>query len=112
MASEAAKVTKGDNFQKPDIMLVATRVKTAWNDISEEMIVRAFLNCGISNAMDGTQNDAIYDEAILATQATTEKDDEDDKLDDMYDDMQCTDEEFRALFGDSDNEKPYFEGFD
>ena len=31
----------------------------------------------------------------------------------MYDDkVQCTDEEFRVLFGDSDNEEPGFEGFD
>ena len=65
--------------------------------------------------MDGTQDDAIYDEDIPATQATTEKDDDDDQLDDMYDDdnmyddVQCTDEEFRALFGDSDNEKPGFD---
>ena len=111
--SGAAKLTKGGNFQKPDIMLVATWVKTTWNDIPEEMIARAFLKCGISKAMDGTQNDAIYDKDIPATQAMSEKDDDDDELDDMYDDnVQCTDEEFRALFGDSDNEEPGFEGLD
>ena len=114
MASGAAKLTKGGNFQKPDIMLVATWVKTAWNDIPEECIARAFLKCGISNAMNGTQDDAIYEEDIPAAQATTEKeDDDDDELDGMYDDnVQCTDEEFRVLFGDSDNEEPGFQGFD
>ena len=106
MACEEAKLTKGRNFQKPDITLVATWVKTAWHDVPGEMIAWAFLKCGISNAMDGTQDDAFYDEDIPAAQATTEKeDDDDDELDGMYDDnVQCTDEEFRVLFGDSDNE--------
>ena len=114
MASGAAKLTTGSNFQKSDITLVATWVKTAWNDIPEEMVARAFLKFSISNAMDGTQDDAIYDEDIPAAQATTDKEDDDsNELDDMYDNhMQCTEEEFHVLFGDSDNEEPGCEGFD
>ena len=46
------------------------------------MIAQAFLKCGISNAMDGTQDDAIYDGDILAAQATTDKDDDSDELND------------------------------
>ena len=64
--------------------------------------------------MDGTQDDAIYDEDISAAQATTDKEDDDgDELDDMCDDnVQSTEEEFHVVFGDSDNEEPGFEGFD
>ena len=42
----------------------ATWVKSAWHDIPEDMSARSFLKCGISNTMDGTQDDAIYDEDI------------------------------------------------
>ena len=61
--------------------------------------------------MDGTQDDAIYDKDILAAQSTTEKeDDDDDELYGIYDDnVQCTDEKFCVLFGDSDNEEPGFD---
>ena len=70
--------------------------------------------CDLSNTMNGTHDDAIYDGDIPAAQATTEKEDDDsDELDDRYDDnVQCTDKEFCVLFGDSDYEEPGFEGFD
>ena len=78
------------------------------------MIARAFLKCGISNAMDGKQDDATYDGDILAAQSTTDKEDDDgdelDYMNDMYDDnVQSTEEKFRILFGDRDNEKPGYD---
>ncbi|CAG8650876.1 8485_t:CDS:2, partial [Diversispora eburnea] len=32
----------------------------AWNDISSEMVSKSFKKCGISNAMDGTEDDFIW----------------------------------------------------
>ncbi|GBB96818.1 hypothetical protein RclHR1_02840015 [Rhizophagus clarus] len=37
-------------------------VKRSWNNVSEEIIIRAFKKCGISNALDGTEDDEIYKE--------------------------------------------------
>ncbi|CAB4413836.1 unnamed protein product [Rhizophagus irregularis] len=37
-------------------------VKRSWENVSEEIIIRAFKKCGISNALDGTEDDEIYKE--------------------------------------------------
>ena len=62
MSSGSATLTKGGNLQKPDITLVAAWVDEAWKSIPEEMIKHSFLKCGISNAMDGTEDDALFDD--------------------------------------------------
>ena len=36
-------------------------VKKAWDDISTEIIVKSFKKCGISNALGGTEDDALFD---------------------------------------------------
>jgi len=36
-------------------------VKQSWEEIPEEMVKRSFKVCRISNALDGTEDDAIYD---------------------------------------------------
>ena len=37
-------------------------VKCAWESISDNIIVYFFKKCGISNALDGSEDDAIYEE--------------------------------------------------
>ncbi|KAL5009108.1 hypothetical protein ScPMuIL_014689, partial [Solemya velum] len=39
-------------------------VKNAWDSIKPEMVVKSFKKCGISNAMDGTEDDMLYDELV------------------------------------------------
>ena len=40
-------------------------VNEAWRDIPEEMVRRSFKTCGTSiNALDGTEDDAVFDENI------------------------------------------------
>ena len=34
----------------------------AWQEIPAEMVIKSFKTCGISNALDGTEDDAIYTE--------------------------------------------------
>lgn len=101
MTSGSVKTTKGGNLQKPDITLVCQWVKDAWDSIPNEMIRKAFLKCGISNAMDGSQDDAVYDA-------------EDDELSDDDNDIYNDDgEDYAHLLeqfnSDDDSE---FEGFD
>ena len=45
---------------KPDITLVVAWVKEAWESIPAEMVKKSFLKCGIANAMDGSEDDALY----------------------------------------------------
>ena len=35
---------------------------TAWDSIDVDIIIRSFLRCGISNAVDGSEDDEIRDE--------------------------------------------------
>lgn len=33
----------------------------AWRDIPREMITRSFLKCGITNSLDGSEDDFVFD---------------------------------------------------
>ena len=39
-------------------------VKQSWEEIPEEMVKRSFKTCGISNALDGTEDDAVYNDEM------------------------------------------------
>lgn len=59
--------------------------------------------CGISNAIDGTEDEILWDD---------EEDDEEEEMEeewDIYDDK-LTDDQWHDLFGESDEEEE-FEGF-
>ena len=48
----------------PSKNLVLRWVRQSWEEIPEEMVRRSFKTCGISNALDGTEDDAIYDDEM------------------------------------------------
>lgn len=104
MSSSDAAVTKGNNLKKVDIVTIAEWVKEAWLDIPSDMIVRSFKKCSISNAMDGSEDDAIYEEQY-------DDDDVDSEVeDDIHPDVPMTEDEFQTLFGSSDSDSS-FDGF-
>src|SRR6218665_145250 len=105
MSSGTATLTKGGNLMKPDIAIVVTWVKEAWASIPEEMVRRSFLKCGISNAMDGSQDDALYADDDETTPCETTNDDDDD----YTADAEFTEEQYNELFEETDDEE--FEGF-
>ena len=39
-------------------------MKQLWEEIPEEMVKRSFKTCGISNALDGTEDDAVYNDEM------------------------------------------------
>ena len=115
MASGDVKTTKGGNLMKPDIELVAKWVLDAWNTIPEDMVKRSFLKCCISNAMDGEEDDAVFEDADNITDDVSEIEADDSAPDgsddeDVYAD-DVTEEQFRELFGESDSDESEFEGF-
>ena len=104
ICSDAVTKTKSGLPQKPDITLVARWVKDAWDSIPSEMVQKSFRKCGISNALDGTEDDAIYDDDDDTTEET-------DEIDDPYaDGVEMTPEEMEELFG-SDESDTEFDGF-
>ena len=63
ISSGDVKLTKGGNMMKPNITLCCQWVRQAWNDIPAEMVKKSFLKCGISNAMNESEDDAIFKES-------------------------------------------------
>ena len=59
MCTEDNQLTKGGNRKRPSLSMVTTWVKEAWEDIPAEMVMKSFLKTGISNSMDGTEDDHI-----------------------------------------------------
>ncbi|CAI7837100.1 unnamed protein product [Closterium sp. NIES-53] len=49
-------LTKKGNIKKPPVELTLKWISTAWKSVPNELIQRAFLTCGISNALDGSQD--------------------------------------------------------
>jgi len=111
MSSGSATLTKGGNLMKPDITVVVAWVKEAWDSIPPEMVKKSFLKCGISNAMDGSEDNLLYEDDN-ETAAENETDDEADDDDDEYTaDVEVTKEQYDELFGNSDDDESEFEGF-
>ena len=54
-------------------------IKQSWNEIPEEMVSWSFKTCGISNALDGTEDDAVYKEE------TPEIDGEEEDMEEEFD---------------------------
>ena len=73
-------------MRKVDLPICGYIVKV-WEDIPSDIIKRAFLKCCISNNMDGTEDDMIWEEAAAS--------DGDSDVDLLYPD---SDKELRAIF--------------
>jgi hypothetical protein len=60
--NEAIKdYTQSGKIKRPSYSLVASWVKESWDAIDSNMIRRSFKCCGISNAVDGTEDGLIFD---------------------------------------------------
>ena len=57
--------TAGGNMQAASLPVVAEWVKSSWNEVGNDMVERSFKKCGISNAMNGTEDDLIYDADVF-----------------------------------------------
>ena len=108
-------LTKAGNLKRPDLGTVCSWVVKAWDKIPADMVIRSFLKCGISNSMDGTQDDELYSDSIRSDSVSSSSVDDSvvqDEVDidtGIYDEG-LTEEQFHEMFGHSDDEEE-FEGF-
>ena len=42
--------------------MVLRWIDRAWNEIPAELIIKSFKSCGITNALDGTEDEAVWEE--------------------------------------------------
>ena len=89
MAEGIHEFTATGRQKKASEELICSWISQAWNDIPAEMITSSFLKCGITNNLDGSEDDLVYNSAA-----------DSDELDDSF---------VRELFA-SDSESD-FEGF-
>ncbi|KAH1185488.1 hypothetical protein KIL84_018237 [Mauremys mutica] len=57
------EVTKSGRMKRPGISKVCQWIKTSWDAVKEDIIIKSFKKCGISNALDGEEDDLIYEDS-------------------------------------------------
>lgn len=61
MADGIHEFTAGGRQKKPSEELIVSWIAAAWNDIPAEMVESSFLKCGITNNLDGSEDDLAYE---------------------------------------------------
>ena len=92
MAEGIHELTAGGGQKKPSEEFMCQWIGEVWRDIPREMVANSFLKCGITNSLDGSKDNFIFD---------TSSDDESIVADDSL---------VTELFNDSESESD-FEGF-
>ncbi len=69
MQEEECEVTPTGRRKRPSIGMVCEWVKKAWDQINTEIVIKSFKKCGISNALDGTEDDILFEESGESSQS-------------------------------------------
>ncbi|RIB25195.1 hypothetical protein C2G38_2166545 [Gigaspora rosea] len=91
MANSGNGLTKGGNLKRADLSTVCYWVLNTWNDIPEDIIVRVFKKCSISNCLSGSKDHLIYND-----------DEGDSNKSDEYDEDEEFDEDYEFMEGEFD----------
>ena len=110
MVSGDHTFTAAGNMRAASLTTVCEWVVKSWDNISIELVQKSFKKCGISNAMDGAEDDLLWlddkeEDSDVSTElpvVTAEND--------PYDD-QVSGQEWTLLFNDSNDDGNEFNGF-
>ena len=100
MMSGEKTFTLGGQLRAASLVTVCQWNKESWQELSKEMVERSFKKCGISNALDGTEDDLVWEEEEDSSQV------EEELNCDVYDDR-ITPKQWQELFGESDDEEEF-----
>lgn len=78
MAGDNPRTPTG-RLRRPPLATVCTWVSQAWRSLPDEMVVRAFKKCSISNSLDGTEDDVLWDAASDKQSSSDESADSSDE---------------------------------
>ena len=70
--------TPSGKKRAPSKEVVLRWIDRAWNEIPVELITKSFKSCGITNALDGTEDEAVWEE-----EREEAEDPEDDAIDEF-----------------------------
>ena len=108
MSSGGPERTPAGNFKRPSLSLVTTWVKTAWDALNPQMVAKSFKKCAISNALDGTEDDVLWQDTT--SDNGSDNDSDTGEQDDVYEDI-MTSHQAAQLLTESESEDE-FEGFE
>ena len=60
MAEGGHSLTPTRKIRRPSIELMCSWIVRAWDKVDQRVIVTSFLKTGISNALDGSEDDALW----------------------------------------------------
>ena len=75
-------------MRKAELTTICTWVEEAWEELNPEIIVKAFKKCTISNALDGSEDDCVWQEKEKSDGENTKCEDDDNDV--YYDDEDNT----------------------
>ena len=99
--------------QRAELDVICNWIRQAWEEIPEQLIKKSFLKCSITNSMDGTEDDILWQDDENATDDEHLPEDDSELL---YADenevavAEIDEASYMELFGESDVESE-FEGF-
>ena len=98
MQDAESNLTPTGKVRKPTLGEDCSWLIKAWNGVKPEVIIKFFKKCGISDAMDGTEDDAIFERSDSSSDDDEElagiakeltlvdiSDESDEKFNDFYD---------------------------
>lgn len=60
MATTEHQFTPSGRIKKPSLEFMVSWIAKAWNEIEKDIIIHAFKKCCISNALDGSEDDYLF----------------------------------------------------
>ena len=64
MCGDKHTFTKGEHVRKPEI---CEWILQAWEELDPQIIIRSFLKCSLTNKLDGTEDDALWQNDKLSS---------------------------------------------
>ena len=107
MTSDLHTFTPAGNMRATSLSTVCEWVLKAWNEVRTDSVIKSFKKCSISNAMDVTEDNLLWEEE----EETATAQNDDNEAEGPYNNM-ITAEEWDELFGQTDDEEDYFKGFE
>ncbi|KAL7386413.1 hypothetical protein ABVT39_007991 [Epinephelus coioides] len=78
-------LTPSGKIQKPPVRLLCEWIRQAWADVFSESIINGFKKCCISNVMDVTEDDLMWEEPAAAAEGDNKNGSEEEEPSDAED---------------------------
>ena len=108
MLSREHTSTAGGRKRQANLDVICNSFKEAWEEIPEELVKKSFLTCSITNSLDGTEDDILWQEDEDVADSDKQLPEDDSEL--LYADQNEMAELDEATYRESDDEN-YFDGF-